>query len=331
MENTQVKAGLPAEAGAKAGPKDVFLHLLAIITLYVSVGSFIALIFQYINVLMPDIALSGGYYDLSGYYSSIRWYMAMIIIVFPVYIWSTWFLNKQYEKDPQRKEIKIRKWLLYFTLFAMAIIIIGDLVTLIFNLLQGELTARFLLKILAVGAVSGKVFTYYLLDLRNKAPQKLFAYGVSAVVLIFVAAGFFVAGSPKEARQRQFDDIRVQNLQILQNEIVNYWQQKNNKLPPNLDALRNDISGFVPPLDPETNRSYEYKMNGTLNFSLCAAFSLPSLQNNTARPEMVPAAPYASKPYPAGGGIAQNWDHPAGSYCFDRTIDKDFYKLPPKQ
>lgn len=318
MENTQVKAG----------PKDVFLHLLAIILLYVSVGSFIALIFQYINIWMPDVVNTGGYFDLSGYYSSIRWYMAMLIIVFPVYIWASWYLNKEYVKEPAKLEIKVRKWLLYFTLFIMAIVIIGDLVTLIFNFLQGELTTRFLMKILAVGGVTGTVFGYYLMDLKQKAPQKLFAYAVSAVLFVSIIAGFFVAGSPKEARLRQFDQIRLQNLQEIQSQVVYYWQQKS-ELPANLDALRNDISGFAAPLDPETKLPYTYNMTGTLSFSLCADFALPSLQPQAdGRTTPILAEPYPAK-FPAGG-IAQNWDHAAGRACFTRTIDKDIYAIPNK-
>jgi hypothetical protein len=327
MENNQIKAGLPAEASAKAGPKDVFLHLLAIIMLYVSVGSFIALIFQYINVWIPDKALEGNYYSAQYAYASMRWSIAILIVVFPVYFWSTWFLKKEYDKEPVKLELKVRKWLLYFTLFAMAMIIIGDLVALIYNFLQGEMTMRFFYKILTVLLVAGTVFKYYLLDLQHKAPNKIFAYGVSLVVFVAIVLGFFVAGSPKEARLRQIDDTRIQHLQMIQSEIVYFWQQKN-KLPASLGELTNDISGFIPPEDPETGAGYEYKVNGSESFTLCAGFALPSLTGNGR--ENIPAIPYPAKSYPMIGGIAQNWDHPAGAFCFDRKIDKDIYQLPEK-
>ena len=119
----------------KTGPKDVFLHLLSIIALYVAAGSFIALVFQYINVLFPD-PLTSGYNYLASAYSGIRWSISVLIVVFPVYLWSIWFLNKNYALSPEKRELKSRKWLIYFTLFAAALIIIGDLITLIFNFLQ---------------------------------------------------------------------------------------------------------------------------------------------------------------------------------------------------
>ncbi len=149
----------------KTSPKDVFLHLLAIITLYVSAINLGTLWFQYINVLFPDPLNSWEYYA-SGSFNSIRWSIASIIIVFPAFLITTKFLNKSYRTTPSLRNARIRKWLIYFTLFAAALIIIGDLVTLVFNLLGGEYTARFLLKVLSVLLISGAVFWYYAWDLK---------------------------------------------------------------------------------------------------------------------------------------------------------------------
>ncbi len=151
----------------KAGPKDVFLHLLAITALYVGAGGFIALIFDYINLTFPDVLTMGVYYDPSYIYSSIRWEIALLVVVFPVYVFVSWFLNKDYATDPAKRNLKIRKWLIYFTLFLAAIILIGDLVTLIFNFLGGDLTARFIFKILTVFLVTGGIFWYYFWDLKK--------------------------------------------------------------------------------------------------------------------------------------------------------------------
>src|SRR3989344_2392032 len=151
----------------KVGPRDVFLHLLAIVTLYASAISFLVLIFDYIDAFTPDPLVDQGYYNLSGIYQSIRWSLASLIVVFPVYILSARFLNKTYLTDPSRSNLRIRKWLLYFTLFVAALIIIGDLVTLIYRFLGGELTIRFLLKMVTVLFVAGAVFGYYLAELKR--------------------------------------------------------------------------------------------------------------------------------------------------------------------
>ncbi len=151
----------------KTTPKDFFLNLLSIVTLYGSAIAFLTLIFQYVSVWLPDPLEGGQHYLLQGAFNAIRWSIASLIIIFPVYVLTNWFLNKSYAKVPEKRYLKIRKWLIYFTLFAAALIIIGDLVTLIYRLLGGEFTLRFILKVLAVFFVTGNIFGYYLWDLRK--------------------------------------------------------------------------------------------------------------------------------------------------------------------
>ena len=56
--------------------------------------------------------------------------------------------------------------LTYLTLFVAAVVLTGDVITLIYNGLGGELTARFVLKGLTVGGIAGAVFGYYLSDIK---------------------------------------------------------------------------------------------------------------------------------------------------------------------
>ncbi len=145
-------------------PKDVFLHLFSIIALYISVGSFIALIFQYITVFFPDALDPYGAQAVQG---TIRWAIATLVIVFPAYMVSMWLVHRGYAQNPATRALRTRKWLIYFTLFAAAVIIGGDLVTLIYNLLNGDLTARFALKAATVFLVSGSVFGYYMEEIKK--------------------------------------------------------------------------------------------------------------------------------------------------------------------
>ena len=166
----------------KSTPKDVFTHLLSIVALYISAINFIVLLFQYINLSFPD-PLEGFYYG--GVAGTIRWAMASLIIVYPVYIFVTRFLNQEYREEPEKRELKIRKWLVHLTLFVAAVTIISDLVTLVYNFLGGELGARFLLKVAVVLLVSGIVFLYYLKDLRGtwkKGQLKILVWAVSAII-----------------------------------------------------------------------------------------------------------------------------------------------------
>src|SRR3989344_4593419 len=101
-------------------PRDVFLHLLAIVTLYWSAVSFITLLWQYINYFFPDIL--NRYYNQISFTVPIRFAVASLIIVFPVFILVSWYLNKVYAKEAVVRESKIRKWLLYLTLFIASLV-----------------------------------------------------------------------------------------------------------------------------------------------------------------------------------------------------------------
>ncbi len=153
--------------------------------------------------------------------------------------------------------------------------------------------------------------------------MKYFVYTIIAIVTIAVVAGFFIVGSPREERLRRFDQQRVENLQFLQGELINYWMNKA-KLPANLSLLKDDLRGIFIPTDPENNQAYSYKVLSPLKFQLCANFNLPSLSTAyTNERKSMPIDPYYA---------GQNWSHEAGQICFDRTIDKDYYKpLKPVQ
>jgi hypothetical protein len=60
-----------------------------------------------------------------------------------------------------------RRWLSYLTLFATTVVIVGDLASLIYNVLGGELTLRFVLKVLTVGVMAGGVLLFFVFDLRT--------------------------------------------------------------------------------------------------------------------------------------------------------------------
>lgn len=151
----------------KTSPKDFFLQILAIITLYISSINFLVLIFQYINIFIPDKYSSDNYYNIQSYYNMIRFSIASLIIMFPIYITCTWYLNKSYASENYKSKSRIRRWLIYFTLFAASLIIAGDLIALIFNFLGGELKIRFILKIISVIFVAGSVFTYYFWNIKK--------------------------------------------------------------------------------------------------------------------------------------------------------------------
>lgn len=306
----------------KSTPKDVFLHLFGIVTFYLSIVSFINLYIQYIDFLYPD--------TLTFYYNSIaqavRVFTSMLIIAWPFYLLTAWILAKDVKTNKAKREIKIRKWLLYLTLFVSAVTIIIDLIMFVYRFLDGDLSIKFFFKVLVVLVVAGLVFSYYLWDLKreeaNKKLNQIFAWATAILVIASVALGFFIIGTPTKQRAYRFDEQRIQNLQTIQNEVLNYWQQKQT-LPNQLTALEDSISGFKVPVDPDTKAVYEYKITGDLAFDLCADFKTVSNNaNNIYKGDM-----YAMP----NGDFQQNWGHQAERTCFSRTIDPELYKPVLKQ
>jgi hypothetical protein len=151
--------------------QEAFMYLVLFLTLYISAISVGTLLFQFTNLALSD-ALIGPSANQS--LNMIRQAAASLIIAYPVFMFMTISLRRAIAKDPEKRASKIRKWLTYITLFIAAGIIIGDMISLVFNLLKGDLTLRFALKVLSIGAITGTIFGYYLWDLkRDEGDRKI--------------------------------------------------------------------------------------------------------------------------------------------------------------
>ncbi len=312
-----------------ATPKDFFLWVGAMIAFYVSVVAFINLIFQYINYLYPDPLNS---YQIDPYQSGISAFMATLIVALPIYLILMRIIRRTIIRDPSRQETWVRRWALICTLFVAVVAFAITLVVLLTTFLSGEeLTLRFLFKVLTVLLVTGASFSHFFADIMGYWKQfpdraRNIGFGVGAVVLATIIAGFFIVGTPQEARLARYDAQKVSDLQNIQWQIVNYWQQKE-KLPKELSDLFDPISNNFAPVDPQTKNEYEYKETAPLSFQLCAVFNTETRKTmggrGGVRLEVSPPMPIEV----TKGETADNWQHTAGRVCFDRTIDPERY--PP--
>ena len=321
MENIETKI--------KTAPKDFFVFIGAMAALYGSAVSLINLLFEIINTSFPD-PLSFSYDNFS---SGMRWSIASLIIVFPIYIFLSRFINKDLDANFLKKNLGVRKWLTYLTLFVAGVTIITDLILLINTFLGGEITARFAFKVLSVLVVAGTVFAYYFYDLKRDVGQKsgkmkLLVWAVSFGVLASIVGGFFIMGSPFTLRMKRFDERRVNDLQNIQYQIVNFYQRKGN-LPNSLDELKDPIAGFNIPLDPDSAVSYGYEKvsdlptgQASLSFKICADFSLSSDAQIDSKGVTRSVPIFLGDDY-----LNENWQHEKGLVCFDRKIDKDLYPI----
>lgn len=304
---------------SKTTAKDFFLYLGILIGLYVSSISFLMLIFQITDKVFP---LAGEY--AGGIDSGIRTALAAIIIFFPTFIYISKLANEDLKNDPTKKDMWVRRWMVFLTLFIAGLAIAIDLTTLIYRFLGAEdLTLRFFLKVFFVLAVAITVFRFTLTDFRRQTFEytkgmKMSVWIVSVVVLTGIIYGIVLIGSPMEQRAKTLDQQRVSDLTSIQSQIVySQWQNKGD-IPANLSELNDPISGYTLPIDPETKENYEYTKVSKNSFELCATFKTISEKNDVTRP--------MTYPY-----INENWQHKAERTCFTRTIDEKLYPINPKK
>jgi hypothetical protein len=149
--------------------RDAFMYLVMFTTLYITAFQLGSLLFNIINSAFPDAVRDP---QVSSYArTSMRWSIAMIVVAFPVFVLTATLIGREVAADPAKRVSAVRKWLTYLTLFVAASVLIGDVTTLVYNLLGGETTVRFLLKAAVVAIIAGTAFWYYLWDLRKDERQ----------------------------------------------------------------------------------------------------------------------------------------------------------------
>lgn len=321
-------------------PMDFFLYAGFVITLITVVVSFINLSFNILENFFPDPLNS--YTNLSnGVQSS----MAFLIIAFPILCVLAVFIRKTINKDIQKSELGLRKWVIYGILFISGLIALGDIITLVRYFLMGDLGSLFVCKILIVLLTAVVLFVYFIHQLTyenswSKKSVKVFEWVSIVLFVMVITIGFLVMGSPVKQRQIRFDEQRINDLQNIQWQIINYYQQ-HGFLPDTLNKISDPLSDYIIPLDPELNlgKKYDYFITkDKYEFSLCSNFNLSSneinkYKNNISnRNVYLPsnAMEYGSKPIGFDTKL-DNWAHDMGYYCFSRIIDPIKYPLNNKK
>lgn len=302
----------------KTTPKDVFLYLLMFAMLYTSVISSITMIFQYVNILVADPL---DYYGRSYIFQTVNMASASLLISFPVFLYISRLIYREIQETSAKEKIKLRHWLIYLTLFITAITIIIDLITLIFNFFSGELTGRFILKVLTILIITTAIFLYYKKELKpidfQSRIRKIAAVAGAAFTITIIILGFVIVGTPGYQRKVKIDEQIVNNLENLQTQIFYYWKRIN-ALPENLEVL-NKETGYNQYHHPITKKAFIYEKADASNFRLCADFSTSTISENPNAPREPVSLYYDDKM-----AIYGNWDHLAGYQCFDREIDPQY-------
>ncbi|HVT97521.1 MAG TPA: hypothetical protein VHE33_08435, partial [Acidobacteriaceae bacterium] len=168
--------------------------------------------------------------------------------------------------------------------------------------LRGELTSRFLLKVLVVLALSGGVFFYYFGGLRKtgdadsrRRRDRWMTLVSSLAVVLLAMAGFTNLGAPRRQREMRADGQRIMRLYQMSGMVEGYWKTHDSTLPADVGQLTGSY------LDPVTRRPLTYRPEQGSRYELCANFARSS---------------DGSVDTDAATG-ADVWVHPAGQHCFE--------------
>lgn len=150
---------------ASLSAREAFLYLVLFTALYLSAFSVGNILFELIDHAFPDAAAPAFRRGFS--LDTVRWSVSTLIVAFPLFLWVGSYIGRGIAANPAGRLSPVRRWCTYLTLFIAVACLIGDGTTLVYNLLGGELTVHFVLKVVVVAVIAGCSFLYYLRDLRH--------------------------------------------------------------------------------------------------------------------------------------------------------------------
>lgn len=342
----------------KAKAFDVFLYVGIAISLVWSVVNLLQIIFSAIERKFVDILNPQIYVDL--YNSDVRMAIASLVVMYPLYIGLSWYVANDMKKFIYKRDLTIRKIVVYLTLFVTVCTLVGTLVSVIYTYLGGELSVRFELKALAIFIVALSLFVYYLYSMRRDYTKKtsiplVVSIVATLIVIVSLIWSVSVIGTPSEMRAKRIDSTRLSDISRIQQEILNRFNMVE-KIPGNLSELNNAFQGYAIPVDPVTKVAYGYrviqqptfKINYGTNkkelvspaiFELCATFE--TVRNIDARGFLINSSEpvkvgvggvlggvdmmYSAMNYYYEGDQSPFWNHEIGETCFKRIISAEMY------
>jgi hypothetical protein len=286
-------------------PKLAFYYSLALVTLVIGSISFGTMIFEFINKFFP-LVQNNYYVETSG----LKFAISGVIISFPIFYFIKGLIYKGIEKGEFAINSSARKWLTYFMIFVSAVVMIGSLIGLFNNFLDGESTFNFVLKAITVLIISSTIFSFYFYDIKSREMNKklnMMYFVISAIIVcIALVSSFFIIESPAEARAKKLDQKILSNFEAVKRGLEQYYAD-NAKLPSSLDDLKSQNYSYIDPaefVEESTGKYYTYESVDAMRYKLCANFNSSNISNadNT-------------------NYYSINWKHDKGYQCITRRIE----------
>ena len=280
-----------------SGPREAFLHLLAMLLLYMTAFATGAVLFLAIDVFLSDPTKRG----ISGAESMARFHAAILLASLPVLALVRWAIKRDILRNPAIRIAPVVRTLSYITLLITSLILVCDMVAVLLGFLNGDLTLTFILKSGVVLLLAGGIFLWYIsgLNFEEKLGEdeqqdalmqeslwrpRLALAGFFTASLC-LALALWIAGNPVSQRLLRLDSQRVANLRSLQNAVERFYQ-KEKRLPEDLDELKTFPDTYnYETTDAVTAAPYFYSSTSKTDYKLGAVFDLatPPRQPNSTR------------------------------------------------
>ncbi len=154
--NSSREKGL--DRGDPISPKDVFLHLLAAATLYISAIGVLVLIWGLAEYWFPDPLRT---FDSGPDSGAVRGGVSMAIVAFPIFLYLSLMIRRRIRSGELDALATLRTGFIYVNLFVVTVATLITLMVTVSAFLSGDLTPRFLIRAGGVLGITGLVYLYY--------------------------------------------------------------------------------------------------------------------------------------------------------------------------
>ncbi|MBK4215366.1 hypothetical protein JJJ17_05445 [Paracoccus caeni] len=153
---------LPAVPRPRAyvSAREAMLYTLLMVALAVVCWHVLSLGFHVVDTAIPDLS-ERGYVDNW----SMRFSIAAIIAFLPIFVLLDHRMAARLQGRELRRRSQVRRIFASITVLIAALVVLGDVVAIIYALLSGDLTLRFIVKAVLVGGVALLVAACYHEDL----------------------------------------------------------------------------------------------------------------------------------------------------------------------
>lgn len=137
-----------------------FQYALFFTTLYISFISLAGILHIGINKLIfPPVSISSPY-SLDN--TLLQWYIAGILVAYPIFAILYLLINSQTTKNPEIKHLKSKEIFVYLTLIGTSLIMVTQFISTIYGFLNGEDILRSLSHLGITFLVAGSLFLSYI-------------------------------------------------------------------------------------------------------------------------------------------------------------------------